>query len=373
MKKLTSLISILLSLLLAGCSSTSVNATEVSVHSIAVNDTAIFGDADCDGVVSIIDATKIQRHLVSLLTLDGTAQKLADVDNSSEVEITDATYIQRYLASISVPYPIGEPIEDNPAPTEEKTEWEYEETEMTFTRNNMKINGRLLLPEGDGPFPAVILGHGFGGNLSYNIDYARAFAGKGIAAYAFDFIGGGYGSRSDGKITDMSVLTEAADMSTVLDGIKALQQIDSNNIFLMGESQGGFVASYVAGTRPNDVRGLIAFYPAYVLQDDAWQRTPDPDNIPETMNLMDVTIGRIYNQDAMSFDIYDIIKNYSRNALIIHGTRDSIAPISYSERAVEVFPSAELIKIEGAGHGFYGEDDDYAAEQTIHFVKNNLV
>ena len=253
-----------------------------------------------------------------------------------------------------------------------RTEGDYHIEEVGFMRDGQSIYGKLYLPESESPLPVVIIAHGFGGNLTQVEGYAECFAENGIAAYAFDFIGGGSGSRSDGKITEMSVLTEAADMNVVMDGISAREDIDGERLFLLGGSQGGFVASYVAGTRQEDVKGLVALYPAYVLQDDAWNRTPDPENIPETMKLMGTTIGRIYNADAMSFDIYDVIKNYTRDVLIIHGTRDNIAPISYSERAVTVFPSAELVKIDGAGHGFYGKDETYSAELAVEFVKNHL-
>lgn len=51
------------------------------------------------------------------------------------------------------------------------------------------------------------MAHGFGGNLSQNRTYAEAFSSAGVAAYIFDFIGGGFGSQSDGQIVEMSVLT----------------------------------------------------------------------------------------------------------------------------------------------------------------------
>ncbi len=247
----------------------------------------------------------------------------------------------------------------------------YTAEEKLFYRDGKKIYGKLYLPEGSGSFPTVMIAHGFGGNLTYNEGYAENFAKNGIAAYIFDFIGGGYGIRSDGSMTEMSVLTEATDMNTVFDGIAELPEIDKSNMFVMGESQGGFVASYIAASRPDDVRGLVAVYPAYVIHDDAWQRTPDPDNIPDRLTVMGMTIGGIYNRDAMSFDIYDMMPDYKRKVLIIHGTADGIVPISYSERAVETFPSAELVKIDGAGHGFYGNDADHAAELALKFVKHN--
>ena len=244
----------------------------------------------------------------------------------------------------------------------------FSSSEVILERDGLKIYGKLLLPDAEGPLPLVILSHGFGGNHTQMSAYAEAFARHGIAAYSFDFVGGGYGIKSSGTMKEMSVLTEAADLNTVLDAMRARPEINPDRIFLLGASQGGFVSSYVAGTRPEDVAGLIALYPAYVLQDNAWKQTPDPDAIPETISLMGVSLGRIYNADAMSFDIYDVIANYPGRVLILHGTVDSIAPISYSERAVEVFPNAELVRYKGANHGFWGQDEIDSENRSVAFV-----
>ena len=246
---------------------------------------------------------------------------------------------------------------------------EYTVQELEFTRDGMKIYGRLYLPAGEGPFPIAVMGHGFGANLSMMEGYAISFARNGIAAYAFDFIGGGHGIKSDGKMTEMSVLTEAADMNAVLDGIRLLDLVDKNNIFAMGGSQGGFVATYIAGTRPDDIKGLIALYPAYVLQDDSRKRTKDGTEFIDTFSVMGSTISRLYDEDALSFDIYDVMKGFKGDALLIHGTADPVVPYSYSERAVETLPSAKLITINGAGHGFGGKDDVYATQCAIDFIK----
>ena len=245
----------------------------------------------------------------------------------------------------------------------------YSVKEILLERDGLKIWGALYLPEGDAPLPLVICSHGFGGNHEHVKPYAEAFARNGIAAFAFDFVGGGYGSRSDGTMKEMSVLTEAADLCAVMDRMKEMPEINPEQIFLLGASQGGFVSSYVAGIRPDDVAGVVALYPAYVLQDNAWKQTPDPENIPETISLMGITLGGIYNRDAQSFDIYDVMKNYPGKVLILHGTVDSIAPISYSERAAETFPDAELIRYEGKNHGFMGQDLIRSENESIAFVQ----
>ena len=45
-----------------------------------------------------------------------------------------------------------------------------------------------------------------------------------------------------------------------------------------------------------------------------------------------------------------------------HGDADDIVPLSYSERALEVYPAARLQVLPGAGHGFYGEDAQVAID-----------
>lgn len=247
----------------------------------------------------------------------------------------------------------------------------YDIDEINIENGSGGIYGRLYRPAETASDSIVILSHGFGGSYMDLEDYAEEFAENGITAFAFDFTGGGSRSRSGGSTTDMSVLTEASDLNTVIDYFQSDSGQSYGDLFLLGASQGGFVSTYVAGTRPDDIAGLIALYPAYVLQDDSRERNPDPENGPDTSSLMGINIGRIYDVDAQSFDIFDIMAGYPGKVLIIHGTSDSIAPISYSERAAETFPDAKLVKLDGAGHGFYGDDEEQAANLSVQFVKEN--
>ncbi|MCR5673726.1 MAG: alpha/beta hydrolase [Lachnospiraceae bacterium] len=243
-------------------------------------------------------------------------------------------------------------------------------SEIDFFRDDKKIYGKMYTPAGKGPFTTVILAHGYAADLSMMEGYANSLAEHGVAAVAFDFIGGGNNVKSDGTTSEMSVLTEADDMSTVLDRVLEMDSVDKDNVFLMGGSQGGFVATYVAAKRPTDVKGLIALYPAYVLQDDAKQRTDNGAKMTESYSFMGLDIGRKYDEDAMSFDIYDVMKDYDGKALIVHGTEDNVAPYRYSERAVKVLPDAKLVTIEGAGHVFFGDADKYCTQVVIDFVRS---
>ena len=66
------------------------------------------GDADRDGLVSIMDATVIQRKLVEL-PVGALFLRAADIDGDG-LNILDATKIQRYLADYENPYHIGDEI-----------------------------------------------------------------------------------------------------------------------------------------------------------------------------------------------------------------------------------------------------------------------
>ena len=71
---------------------------------------ALYGDTDGDGSVTIMDATKIQRHLAELETLDADAIRRSKVLGDSELTIMDATAIQRKLAELIDRFPVEEKL-----------------------------------------------------------------------------------------------------------------------------------------------------------------------------------------------------------------------------------------------------------------------
>lgn len=249
----------------------------------------------------------------------------------------------------------------------------YTVYELNFERDGMKIYGNLYLPKnGTEQFPVAIMAHGFGSSYSNLAPYASILAENGIASYTFDFCGGSTGSRSDGDMLRMSVLTERADMETVLEELRSYDFVNQDQVFLMGESQGGLVVALLAALRNEDVQGLALLYPALVIPDNARERYSDIADIPETAYVFGMRVGRIYYEDVLGMNVFDDIGAYDGNVLIIHGSNDSIVPISYSERAVDTYTSAELVVLDGAGHGFYGADRDEAAENILDFVLENI-
>ena len=238
--------------------------------------------------------------------------------------------------------------------------------EIIVSGPNGEIYGVLQAPASREAVPLIILSHGFGGNHTFSQDYADAFVSRGFAVYNFDFCGGGIGSKSSRSMLEMSVLTEAEDLNAVVDHFKSDDRF--SKILLWGASQGGFVSSYVAAHRPEDVAALVLEYPAFGLQDDARERAAADGSFPETDSVMGIRIGRRYSEDAVSFDIYDVIGGYTGDVLILHGDRDGIVPPEYSRRAEKAYRSAELVVMPGQNHGFMGKARSEAMDRETEFL-----
>lgn len=255
----------------------------------------------------------------------------------------------------------------------EGTETDYETREITCVNNGKRIYGVAYIPQGvSGKMPAVIYSHGLGSSYSYGEPYARFLASHGIVCYCFDFCGGSPSSRSDGRTTDMSIFTEEGDLVAVLNSVQEWDFVDRNQIFLFGSSQGGMVSAMVAADHEAEIKGLILFYPAFCIAEFAMERYDSAAEVPETTPFLGMTVGRTYFVNLFDYDTYGDVRRYRKDVLIIHGDRDGVVPLSFSDRAVEEYPSATLHVIENAGHGFGGNDMQEAARYMWDYLQMNI-
>lgn len=97
----------------------------------STQNTILYGDADGDGTVTIIDVTRIQRHLVDINPpISEENMKAAIVSGDDELSIIDATLIQRWLADIISRFPAEEQAQQ---PTE------VEDLVMKMTINHTPV------------------------------------------------------------------------------------------------------------------------------------------------------------------------------------------------------------------------------------------
>ena len=171
----------------------------------------------------------------------------------------------------------------------------------------------------------------------------------------------------------MSIFTEKTDLEAVIKTIKEQPYVDSDNLFLLGASQGGMVSALTAADHINEIKGLMLCFPAFCIADNAREWFPNGiEDVPETYSLMGMNIGSVYYENLFDFDPYNVIGKYNKDVLILHGDADEIVPVSYSEKAVQTYPSAELNVFEGAGHGFRGDYAQQAVDDIIEYLENHI-
>ncbi|MCQ2534144.1 MAG: alpha/beta hydrolase [Clostridia bacterium] len=259
----------------------------------------------------------------------------------------------------------------------------YEEISSTeksfyYYKGELSIYGKIYLPEGDGPFPVVVLRGGMSEPMTHTERLVSTITSNGIAAVVFDPIGAVSPSKSSGELTDMSVLTEAEDLNIVIDNVIKLNEIDKENIFLWGHSLGGLVSTYVAETR-SDIKGLIVVEPSYMMRDMAMEMYSDVSKIPDVVYSPSY-LGGIFFKDVINLDIFEKMPEYNGQVLLIRGTekQDGQSDEEYElginsfDKAIKTFSSCDMYIVEGANHAFSGKYEQEMLSATIEFVKSNV-
>ena len=243
--------------------------------------------------------------------------------------------------------------------TQTDVEWVVDSVELWSQRDTNRIYGVMYYnPVTSKKQPAVILSHSSSLTHEAMRGYASAIAKMGYAAYCFDFCGGSDKSKSGGSTDDMTVFTEVEDLRAVVKTVKSLGYVEPSEVYLLGSSQGGLVSALLADECPDDFAGMILFYPAFNIPEMVskfsgfgdWGDFGDFGDWGDFGGMM--SMSEKYINSIKDFDVWSHIGKFSKPVCIIHGTADMIVPIPNSEKAVGLYPSATLNKIEGANHGF---------------------
>jgi len=144
-------------------------------------------------------------------------------------------------------------IESGSAPIIAKRLPSYPQEEITFHNGDVTLKGTLTIPATKGPHPALILVHGSGPERRPAGHWAPYFARHGIAYFYFDKRGVG---ASTGDWNTSSLDDLANDVLAAVEVLRHNQNINAQQIGLIGHSNGGWVAP-LAASRSKDVDFLI--------------------------------------------------------------------------------------------------------------------
>lgn len=201
----------------------------------------------------------------------------------------------------------------------------------------------------------AILMHGFmgdrgnhSGKLLYDLSHALNDAD--IPTLRFDFAGCG---ESDGDFAEMTVLSELLDGMAIID--YARTTLGAKKIDLVGHSQGGVVASMLAGYYRDVIAKLVLLAPAATLKDDALKgecqgSKYDPNQIPLTVPVQGQAVSGQYFRTAQLLPIYETAQHFAGPTLIVHGEDDQVVSPEAARKYNVIFPQSKLYLMPGEGH-----------------------
>lgn len=138
----------------------------------------------------------------------------------------------------------------------------YREVELRVGDETSGLPATLSIPNGDGPFPAVVLVHGSGpqdrdstvGPNRPFLDIARGLAARGVAVLRYEKRTKAHPQEfADGGSVDLETTDDAVRAVALLRGQTG---IDPKRVFVFGHSQGGMMAPRI-GARDPQIAGLI--------------------------------------------------------------------------------------------------------------------
>jgi len=204
------------------------------------------------------------------------------------------------------------------------------ETRVRFPCGDLILEGIVTLPEGNGPFPGVVVCHPSphqGGEMNNNVvvPICLTLGQASIASLRFNFrgVGASQGTFGDG-------IREKEDVVAAISCLSKLEAVDKERIGLCGYSFGGAVSLEVA---PADER-------------------------VKALALISPVIST-----------YVPLKQYTKPKLIVCGGADQfVSIISLQRLAEELPPPNDFELVAGADHFWGGYEDKVAARVSAFFV-----
>lgn len=241
-----------------------------------------------------------------------------------------------------------------------------------------KIATKLRMPKGvteTDSVDIVVLMHGIFSSKAYPPipKIAKELKKQGIATLAMDF--GGHG-KSQGKKVNMTIAKEIEEGRAVYEYACSLPNV--KNVSILGHSQGGVVASMLAGELAKKGKvpcKLILLAPGSVIKDACrgggfFGARFDPKNPPEYIRCFHLfKLGRDYLTQTQQLDIYGTSANYQGPVCLIHGTKDRIVSVKCSKKYDEIYQNSQLHLIEGETHTMRKKLDETTGI-IINFIKS---
>lgn len=258
----------------------------------------------------------------------------------------------------------------------------YTRYEIRYRSNGLLISGIMNVPKGDGPFPLLILNHGYIDPAVYTIGRGLKREQDYLARQGFAVLHTDYRQHGASDPSPDIRKTYDAGLEYAMDSINAIQAVranpppgvDASRVGMLGHSMGGGVTLNVAVAYPEMVSAFVLYAP---VNSDAWENfarwRSERDSDDRTVETLGTRETNPAAWDALSSGTF--LERVAAPVLLFQGTNDKDVPVAWSDALDTTLTTLgkehTYIRYDGEGHEFGPRWTDFM-KQTAAFFDTHL-
>ena len=251
--------------------------------------------------------------------------------------------------------------------------------DITIENDGRAVPTTVVVPDGEGPFPVVVMNHGHGGGRQENGGFGKvadALAKEGILTIRMDFPGSGDSKEpfTEGYLSNM-----ISDSNASLDYVLENYPADPDRLGIFGYSMGGRIALTIAGSVDNPYRAvallapsgnpggelMVPFLGGQAEYDRLYAEASGDKGYAEFLTQWGQTqqLSKTWFDELLVSKPLDAIGNFKGDMLIVYGDKDVVVPAEVNQSVAAAYPAAKVVVVPEAdhGYGFYSDQPDVSA------------
>ena len=280
-----------------------------------------------------------------------------------------------------------EPVARTPIELDSLT---YEDVRYENTSQGVSLAGMLFVPDGDGPFPAVVMITGSGPYRrasSWYLNYARYLQASGIVVLLPDKRGS---ESSSGDWRTASLEDLATDTHAAISYLRTERPGLANSIGVLGVSQGGVITSIVASEVPDLAFAINVVGHAVPMNDQL--RYEENNNLRQAGFLPGISnaisyvstfviqkiVDRTWWSAVGNFDALPYWDEVDAPTLVLYGDQDMNVPSARSRDRLNALgrQNIQVVMFEESDHGLEppeGVAGEYQRQDALELIRDFIL
>ena len=227
---------------------------------------------------------------------------------------------------------------------------EYRRYLITYTSEKLTVSGIMHVPDGKGPFPVIVLNHGYidpdlyrpGQGMPREQDY---LARQGYVVLHTDYRGHATGEAYNNDKSDYALrLPYSVDTINAVYAVKrsGLDFLDGDRVGWLGRSMGGAVTLTALAAKPGLVDAAVVYASTSSLAADNWRQFSSDAEDQATNRRIERTYG-LPNENPRFWRGASARPYFGRitePVLFQHGNQDDTCPISWTRESIRALRAA---------------------------------